>query len=194
MVFPPHLTWARKVIDLHNASEVPQWMLAVGASQLTLAGCPDVEREQMKLVAARVAACVKAPNVDAARAALFEICQTTSISDFTEPVADFLGAVVCLLSTQKIKRLRDLIDLLGDAIALIDDGTVRACLMAVALLSSAMGRKIYSSGQGLLTKAKLTEELYVGNLFILTYSQPAIALGVGYFVSCQLVDHGRDDA
>ena len=70
MDFPPHLKWARKVIDLNNASEVPQWMLAVGASQLKLAACPDVAREQAKLVAARVAACVKAPNVDAARAAL----------------------------------------------------------------------------------------------------------------------------
>lgn len=194
MGFPPHLTWARKVIDLNNASEVPQWMLAVGASQLKLADCPDVAREQTKLVAARVVACVKAPSFDVAQAAMVEICQPTVTSDFTEPVADFLGSVACLLSADKVKQLPDLIDLLGDAIGHIDEGLARACNMSVALLSSVMGRKIFSNGKELLSKAKLTEELYVGNMFILTYSEPVIALGVGYFVSCQLVDHGRDDA
>ena len=37
--------------------------------------------------------------------------------------------------------------------------------MSVALLSSVMGRKIFSNGKELLSKAKLTEELYVGNMF-----------------------------
>ena len=140
-------------------------MLAVGASQLKLAGCPDVPREQAKLVAARVAACVKAPSFDVARAALVEICQPTVSSDLTEPVADFLGSVACLLFIDKIKHLSDLIALLGDVICHIDESIARACNMSVALLSSAMGRKLFPNAQEFLSKAKLTEELYVGNMF-----------------------------